>query len=227
MKFHPLLLAPCALLACSIALAELPMIETFNQKPASATWHMTPQAKVLDGELILDATGPSDGYPTTAMWTKAGNAEFNFTKGLVELDLSGIQVSGAGVPANNLFMAFLLSDSANETKARSYLKIRLSADGTLLLNCKATDGKAHETTLQSMKMTLPMKRLTLSVTLEGFLLKGSDAARSFEYSGGWNDRLDLAAWKESAPYVMVKGVRRPGAGAAFVRLGEVAVRTSK
>lgn len=227
MKFPSLLLASSLLMTCSITSAELPMVESFNQKPAASTWHMTSQAKVLDGDLVLDASGPSDGFQTTAIWTKAGDPGLNFTKGSVELDLSGIQLSGSGAPANNLFMGFLCSDSANETKSKSYVKLRLSADGTLMFICKTSDDEVREATLQTIKVTLPVKRLTLSVTVEGYLLKISDAARSTEYSGGWNSSLNLTAWKESAPYILIKGVRRPGEGAAFVRLGEVAVRASK
>ncbi|MFA6961271.1 MAG: hypothetical protein WC205_11015 [Opitutaceae bacterium] len=230
MKSPLVRLVPFALyaFACARVFAALPIAETFDQKPAASLWSLSTQAKVLDGELVLAAAGPADGYPTTGITTKAGDPALNFLVKPIEIELSGIDVSGADVPANSVFMAIITSDFPNEMKARSYLKLRLSGDGTLLLNCAEIGGdRTRETTLQTLKVKLPVRRLTLQISSNGFVLKGVDASRPFEQSAGWNERLDLTAWKGAAPFVIIKGVRRPGEGEAMVRLGEVTIREAK
>lgn len=214
--------------AGSVASAALPIKETFDQKPATELWHLNAQAKVLDGELILEASGPADGYPTTAISTKRGDSALNFVNAPIELDLAGIDVTGTATPAASVFMLIFSADNQNEMRAKSYLKIRLSGDGTLLLNCADIAGdRTRETTLQTVKLELPVRRLTLRVSAEGFQLKGIDASRPFDHSAGWNGRLDLAVWKDSSPFITIKSVRRPGEGAVSAQLGEFTVRAAK
>ena len=223
--FFPSVLFVCA---CSGAFAALPIKETFDQKPAAPLWNLSAQAKVLDGELILDASGPAESYPTTAISTARGDAELNFLTAPIELELVGIDVTGTAIPANSVFMAILAADNQNEMRAKSYLKLRLSGDGTLLFNCAEIGGdRTRETTLQTLKVELPVRRLTLRVSAEGFQLKGIDASRPFDHSAGWNGRLDLAVWKDSTPFLTLKSVRRPGEGAVSAQLGEVTVRAAK
>ncbi|HEY9249938.1 MAG TPA: hypothetical protein VIO38_12440, partial [Rariglobus sp.] len=184
MKNLPSLLL-CLLAGAACAQAQ-PVSETFDQKPDSAKWNVSPQAKVLDGELVLNASGPTDGFPTVAVMSKSGDAALNFTVKPIEIELTGISAGGTTAPANSVFMAILAADMANEMRARSYLKIRLSADGTLLLNCSDIGGdRSRETALANFKVTPPVRRLTLRLSGENFQIKGADAVRPFEQSGSW------------------------------------------
>jgi hypothetical protein len=218
MKNLPALIL-CLLAGTVCAQAQL-VSETFDQKPDSAKWNLSPQAKVLDGELVLNASGPTDGFPTVALVAKSGDAALNFTVKPIEIELTGITAGGTAAPANSVLIAILVSDVLNEMRARSYLKIRLSADGMLGINCADITGdRSRETTLARFQITLPVRRLTLRLSRENFHIKGVDAVRPFEQSGSWADKLDLAAWEGAKPFFIVKGVRRPGEGDAVVKLG--------
>jgi hypothetical protein len=230
MKFPSVHILPFVLFAVAGTgvSAALPIVDLFDEKPQASLWNVSTQAKVLDGELILTAGGPAEGYQTTGITTKTGDKALNFIVSPVEVDLSGISVAGAEIPANSVFMAIISADFPNEMKARSYVKLRLSGDGTLMLNCAEIGGdRTRETTLQTLKVNLPVRRLTLRLSSAGFVLKGMDASRPFEQSAGWNERLDLSAWKDSTPFVIIKGVRRPGEGEALVKLGSVSISQAK
>lgn len=202
--------------------------ETFDGRPDPVRWNLNERARVADGQLVLAASGPTDRFAGAAMTSRKGDPALNFTAQPIEIELVDIGIEGTAIPAESVFMAILTSDVPNEIQARSFLKIRLSGDGLLLLNCADVGGdRTRETTLARVRVTLPVRRLTVRLSRDNFHLRGFDAVRPFEQSGGWAGRLDMAAWDNASPHVIVKGVRRPGEGEIVVTLDDLNIRPAK
>lgn len=221
-SLHALVLFFLAGLVCAQAQA---VEETFDRRPDPVRWTLNERARVQDGKLVLAASGPIDRFAGAAMSSRKGDSALNFVAAPIEIELTGITVEGTARPAESVFMAILASDVANEIQARSFLKIRVSGDGMLVLNVPELGGdRTRETTVARVRVTLPIRRLTIRLSEDNFHLRGFDAARPFEQSGTWAGRIELSAWDNSSPHMIVKGVRRPGEGEIMVTLDELVVR---
>lgn len=223
------LLPLIVLLSAGFVCAQAQIVaENFDQRPDPVRWKLSDRARVADGRLVLAATAPIERYATTSMISKAGDASLNFAAKPIEIEFTGIGVEGSAVPADSVFMAILTSDISNEMKARSYLKVRLSGNGQLLVTCADINGdRTRETTLARQVVTLPVRRLTLRLSRKDFYLKGLDAVRPFEQSGDLTGKIDIAAWDKVSPFLIVKGVRRPGEGEIVVTLDGLDIRAAQ
>lgn len=209
---------------CPFALHATTISESFDRKPDPKMWTLGAEARVLDGELLLTASGSAEGYPTTVMQAKEPQPALNFMEHFVRVTFTDLTVAGEGLPANNVFMAIIASNEPSEMRARSYIKLRISGDGLLMINCADLTGdRSRDVPLGNVQVKFPISRLELELTLDGFRLKGIAGSRPFEQSARWNGRVDMDAWAGVAPYFFIKSVRRPGEGYADVRLGEMTV----
>jgi hypothetical protein len=227
----------CALPAmiCSVLLAETVVSESFDRRLSDDLWNSSAGVRVVDGRLLLNATGVASRFGSAVLASRKGDARLRFTEHPVEIKLTDTRLDGSGEvkPGDCIFMTILSSDGADETRSAGFLKIRISDDGYLVLSGPSLPGpgagagaeQKGESRLFIKKIVLPLEQLVLRVSSSGFLLDATDANGPVEGRGSWNGKFDLRPWAESSPFVIVKSVRRPAAGESTASIGGLEIRT--
>jgi len=225
MKLPVLFLTICAIvMSCVPPLGAAPLVsETFDKLPSSEKWKADASVAVADGALVLTASGMNTGYANSAFVMTDGDPKLDFTAKPLEIELRDVAVGGTATPGDSVMVMIFSANSPGEGNSSSYLKLRLSDDGKLLLMCGAVGTK--ETTIHALaaKLTLPLKSIKLRFSATDFSITGTDAAQAFSGEGKWTEAFNVAAWTGSSPYLMFRSVRRPGEGQAEVKIGALTV----
>jgi hypothetical protein len=202
------------------------MSESFDKLPSSEKWKSDALVSVADGSLVLTASGMNTTYANTAFTLKAGDAKLNFTTKPVELVFGDLSVGGTAAPGDSVLVVILSADTPGEGNSSSYLKVRLSDDGTFMLMCGAAGTKEATLHRLAAKLTFPVKTLKIKLTATDFSISGTDATKEFSGAGQWAAPFDPSVWTGASPYLMLRSVRRPGEGEAVVKVGALTVTTS-
>ena len=197
--------------------------EAFDALPAPDKWKADASVGVREGALVLTASGTNTGYANSAFVMKAGDPLLNFTAKPIEIEFRELAVGGTAGTGNSVMVMILSSDTPGEGKAASYLKLRLSDDGALLLMCGGAGAKESSIHSLSAKLVFPLKSLKVKLSATGFSIIGTDASKEFSGEGKWAPPFNVTVWSGAAPYLMIRSVRRPGEGQAEVKIGALVV----
>jgi hypothetical protein len=111
------------------------------------------------------------------------------------------------------------ADTQGEGNSTGYLKLRLGDDGGLMLMHGAAGTKEVTIHRLASRLVFPVKSLKVRLSAADFSIKGVDAEREFSGAGKWGAEFNPAVWKGQSPYLQIRSVRRPGEGAAVVKVG--------
>lgn len=224
MKTPPLLVKLTVLFACSLSvLSAAPIIsETFDKPAVPEKWKADASVTVKDSALILTATGGAEIYANSAATMKAGEPALDFTTKPVEIEVRELDVTGPGISGDGVMVWILSADTQGEGNSTGYLKLRLSDDGTLMLMYGAAGTKEVTIHRLASQLVFPVKSLKVRLSATDFSIKGVSAEREFSGAGKWGAEFNPAVWKGQTPYLQIRSVRRPGEGAAVVKMGALA-----
>ncbi|MFA6286499.1 MAG: hypothetical protein WC661_03875 [Opitutaceae bacterium] len=212
------------LAASVLSLNAAPILsEPFDKLPASEKWKADASVTVADGSLVLTASGMNTGYANSVFVMKAGDPRLDFTAKPLEIELRDVAVGGTAAPGDSVMVMIFSANSPGEGNSSSYLKLRLSDNGNLLLMCGAVGTKEATIHTLATKLTPPLKNLKLRFSATDFSIKGTDAAQEFSGAGKWTEAFNVAAWTGASPYLMFRSVRRPGEGQSEVKIGALTV----
>lgn len=196
----------------------------FNQPISATEWNLLGAPKTVDGELDLstDPAADAGAFVDSGLVSKAGFAGLNFIKASSSVELGGLAFGGSAPEQNRLFMLIIGADAARENKAKSYVKLRLSADGSAIVVAGAA-GQPEKPVITTT-VALPSKQLTLKLDVDGAHLTSVGAdGREVTESGSWDGLLDISLWQNAKPYLLLKAVRRPGEGDTRVTIKQAAI----
>lgn len=199
--------------------------ESFSSMPDEADWRAIGTPRVEGNKLVLEATGNEASFANTGLQRKSPMDELNFLSHPVQIQLSQITMGGVAAPGKQAFIVLFATERASETDSGAYLRLCVDGDGKVTLAVSAGEpgeGRSLET-LASGKVELPISRLELRLTSEGYRLEYTDESGPKELEGEWTGKLDPAQWQGSAPLFVIKAVRRPSEGTCEVTLGGLKV----
>ncbi len=221
MKTPTLILKAGLVLACAVfPLRAAPIIsETFDKPLAVEKWKSDAAATVKDGALVLTATGGAEVYANTGVVMKTGEPALDFTAKPVEIEVRELDITGPGKSGDGVMVWIFSADTQGEGNSTGYLKFRLGDDGALMLMYGAAGTKEVTIHRLASQLVFPVKSLKLRLSATDFTIKGVDAEREFSGTGKWGAEFNPAVWKGQTPYLQIRSVRRPGEGAAVVKVG--------
>lgn len=213
---HPLPRLLAFLLAFSPATAALAapyLQETFDQAPDAFFWKNR-GATVAQGRLLLHAEGDETTFVNAILESQQAVPQLNFSRGPVTLSINELQLGGLSSSEKQAFVIVLGSDKPSEVSAASYVRLVFNGDGKVSLSVagERKEGRNIDRTIVARTVAYPIKQITLRLDRQGYELKITDSVSPINASGKWVDEINWAAWEDSAPRLVVKGVRRPGPG---------------
>lgn len=196
----------------------------FNSALSRETWKFLRTPKTLEGQLVLETPPDSAAvYTDCGISTLAGIPALNFVKQPVRFILSGISMGGSAPDKDRVLQVIIGSDSAKETEAKGYVRLRLAATGLVIVAFNTEkNGKRVEQKLLSIQSNGTIEEVSLNLEVSGaeVVVRGSQG--EVKTAEKW-DSLDPAPWEKSAPWLTVKATRSPSEGNTLVTLRSIRV----
>lgn len=199
--------------------------ETFDQSPDPLFWKAR-SASVSGGLLLLHVGGDETTFVNSSIETLEPQARLDFSRATVTLSLADLVMDGQAPAERQAFVVLLGSDKKSEA-ATGYVRLIFNGDGKVGLSTAGPkkDGRTTDRGLLSRNVVYPVKQVSLSLNREGYELKITDSVAPLAITGKWDPAFDWSAWENSAPQLIIKGVRRPGPGTIEATLGAFSIET--
>ena len=200
--------------------------ENFDGTLSRTAWTFLGKPKTADGMLVLatDDAQPQ-AYLDCGLVGQTGEASLNFIEHPLEIVIEDVQFSGSAPAENRILQVIIASDSAKETQAASYVKLRLSADGRASVTVGGAG--ASEKTVISTGFSLPIQKLSLQLDGKNAHLAIKTPQGDVKVEGELEGHLDASLWSGAEPYLIVKAARRPSEGDCKVTLDSFSISPLK
>lgn len=222
--------ATAAALSAAASLLAAPILsESFDGPLDPAVWKLD-EAVVGEGRLLLASGGDESAFVDASIETQPAVAGLNFFRAPVVITLSDITLEGAAPAEKRAFIVHLGGDRAHANQS-GYVRLCINGSGSVVLSAPGVkvDGRNTDFTLAHRQVTLPLKKIVLTLDRQGYRLDIVDALPTDLVGSQWAQgewtQTDWTGWENAAPHLLLKSVRRPSPGSCEVALGEFRLET--
>jgi len=197
--------------------ADTVLNESFAAPLSPEIWRAYPKdaATSSEGMLTLTAQAPADKYAVSCVQTASPSELLNFMKRQVEIKFTDLDLAGDATPASKVFIVALTSDSGDQSKASSEMRLRFDGLGSVMLT--VTDkGESKAALAWRDSVVYPVKRVKLTLNAAGAELAVEDAGGAKSWKIPFTASMEK--WANVAPTLRIQAQRSPGEGVAKVTI---------